>query len=100
MWRSLFGGPKGSGGGSAAASPDKRESAGADRFTLKHLTALHGILVKERAAPATAASDARLIDTVKQLSEMMVYGDKHDEKFFECVGRCDRRCRMEAMHAV
>ena len=33
-----------------------------------------------------AAGDAALIDTIKQLSELMVYGDKHDDKFFEYFG--------------
>ena len=77
MWRALFGGPKGS---PAAPSPEKPP---ADKFTLKHLHSLHATLLREKAAGPSLSSDARLIDAVKQLSEMMVYGDKHDEKFFE-----------------
>jgi hypothetical protein len=41
--------------------------------------------MREKAAHPTPASDAALIETIKQISEFMVYGDKHDDKFFECV---------------
>jgi hypothetical protein len=37
------------------------------------------------AIPAALAIDEEIIDTLKQVSELMVYGDKHSERFFECV---------------
>lgn len=54
-----------------------------DRFTLKHLQSLHASLV--RLHSSTGSDDEQIIDIVKQISELMVFGDKNDEKFFEYV---------------
>ena len=77
MWKALFGGTR---------SQQAHSSAAVDvaaRFSLRGLTALHTALLREKNAPPSSHSDARLIETIKELSELMVYGDKHDEKFFE-----------------
>jgi hypothetical protein len=67
--------------------PPKKESiapvAPVDRFTLQHLHSLHGSLVRLKSAPPTSTNDDQVIDVVKQISELMVFGDKHDEKYFE-----------------
>ena len=82
MWR-LWGRSAAAGAGAAGARGDG-DGADADRFTLAHLLSLHGTLVRLRGAPPSAASDEVIVDTVKQLSELMVYGDKHEDAgFFE-----------------
>jgi hypothetical protein len=43
--------------------------------------ALHAQLLKSR--PAIKAGDEQLIETLKEVSELMVYGDKHSDRFFE-----------------
>lgn len=42
---------------------------------------LHAQLVK--AQPGVRSGDAALIEVLKEISELMVYGDKHSDKFFE-----------------
>jgi hypothetical protein len=72
-------------GGGGTASPAK--AADDKRFTLQHLQHLHAVLLREKSAsPVTPASDAALIDAIKQVSELMVWGDKFNDRFFECVG--------------
>ena len=73
MFRSLFGLPP-------KKEPALQEAI-TDRFTLKHLQSLHATLVRLRST--VNASDDHIVDVIKQISELMVYGDKNDEKFFE-----------------
>lgn len=81
MLRSLFGlQPKKEKDLSVAPEPPE------DRFTLRHLQSLHATLVRLHAT--LSSNDDHIIDCVKQISELMVYGDKNDEKFFECVSSC------------
>jgi hypothetical protein len=76
MWRAMFGGP---------AKAPAAAAAQENRFTMDNLKNLHASLLREKAAVPSEASDAKLIDIIKQISEMMVYGDKHDESFFQYV---------------
>ena len=73
MLRSLFGLPP-----KKEALPEQT----VDRFTLKHLQALHATLVRLHAA-YESSNDDQIVDVIKQISELMVFGDKNDEKFFE-----------------
>lgn len=80
------------GRGSASASRAPPPVAGVpivpekDRFTLVHLKILHAALLRESASAPSDASDAALVETLKQLSELMVHGDKHSDRFFEFFG--------------
>ena len=45
---------------------------------------LHANLIRLRSSPPSPAVDEIVVDTIKQISELMVYGDKHAEAgFFE-----------------
>jgi len=86
MWRALFGAkPSAASPPQSRVAPPPQEDPATARFSLRHLQALYAALMREKAAHPTPASDAALIETIKQISEFMVYGDKHDDKFFECV---------------
>lgn len=70
---------------------------GANRFTLAYLQHLHGVLLaRERLMqtvaasqhplppPTLAASDAAVIDALKEMAEIMVYGDRtQSDRFLE-----------------
>lgn len=79
MLRAIFGG----GRSSRVESPAPAISD-AERFSLTHLSSLHATLERLRGAAPSYAIDDTIVDTVKQLSELMVYGDKHEDSgFFE-----------------
>jgi hypothetical protein len=40
-------------------------------------------LLKSSKQATTRLGDEQLIETVKEVSELMVYGDKHSDRFFE-----------------
>ncbi len=44
---------------------------------------LYQQLQKSSKQVATRVGDELLIETVKEVSELMVYGDKHSDRFFE-----------------
>jgi len=64
MFASLFGGPK------------KR-----DRFTLAELRRLNDVLVKHQAV--TAANRDLLVETFREVAELMIWGDQHEPGFFD-----------------
>lgn len=72
-------------GRTAAASPD--------RFSVAHLQNLHAALQQKRSL-SKAADAALVIDTLKQISELMVYGDQQsgrtgvNDRYFEVF--CER----------
>ncbi len=49
---------------------------------------LYEVLVKERVL--TNKNENIIIETLKNLAELMVYGDKHSERFFEFF--CEKNC--------
>jgi hypothetical protein len=44
---------------------------------------LHGQLVKNQ--EVTPSNEGLVVETLRTLSELMIYGDKHSEQFFEYV---------------
>ena len=57
-----------------------------NKYTLQHLRYLHSQLVKFRDSSSSGASEqqvATCVENLRSLSELMIYGDKHNEQFFE-----------------
>lgn len=44
---------------------------------------LHHSLMHQRIREDVLAADEEMVDIIKQISELMVYGDKHSESFFD-----------------
>ena len=53
----------------------------ADKYTLAHLSALHQQLVKTTAV--TERNKASVVETLRTIAELIIWGDKHDAAFFD-----------------
>jgi hypothetical protein len=52
-----------------------------NKYTMQHLRMLHQTLIKYR--EITAANEPQMIEMLRTLAELIIYGDKHNDQFFE-----------------
>jgi hypothetical protein len=52
-----------------------------NKYTMQHLRMLHQTLVKYR--EINAANEPQMIEMLRTLAELIIYGDKHNDQFFE-----------------
>lgn len=60
---------------------------------------LHAQLVKYVAEGGTA-HETQIVEILRSVSELMVYGDKHSERFFECAARAEPPPRASSRAAA
>jgi protein CLEC16A len=54
-----------------------------DRFTLAELRRLNDVLVKHQPQTVTSASRETLVETFREIAELMIWGDQHEPAFFD-----------------